>query len=183
MYVGNGSNNVIDILNGYSNKVTGTISLNGESPWGLAINPINNRLYVTLGTNQVDIINTVKNTILGTVSVGSDDYNVAVNWATGNVFVPDTLFGPSTTGIMDKNGKVLAQVQVGDTPEGVDIDPITNLAFVANSAFNTITVINGVTNSAVRTVGGIPAFFVAVNPVTEKVYVSGGETVTVMTEK
>jgi len=182
VFVSNGSDNVIDVINAYTNTVTGTIALAGQTPWGLAINPVNNRLYVTLGNNEVDIINPHTATILDTVTVGSDNFNVAVNWITGNVYVPNSLFGPSTTAVLGAGGTVLAQVPVGDTPNGVDVDPVTNLAFVANSAFNSVTVISGKTNTPTATVDGIPAFFLVVNPVTQNVYISGGETVTVMTE-
>ncbi|MBT9333097.1 YncE family protein [Paracidobacterium acidisoli] len=182
IYVSNGSDHVVDVINAYTNTLTGKITIAGE-PWGLAINPDNNRLYVTLGGSEVAIVDPATQATLQTVTVGEDDYNVAVNWVSGNVFVPNTLFGFSTTAVLDKKGNVLSQVQVGEAPEGVDVDPITNLAFVANSSDNTVTVIDGKSNTATATVGGIPAFFLVANPATQKVYISGGETVTVMTEK
>jgi YVTN family beta-propeller protein len=181
VYVSNASDDVIDIINGYTNAITGKISLNGETPWGLTVNPDNFRLYVTLGGSQVDIIDTANNTILDTVSVGDNTYNAAVNWVTGNVFVTDATLG--VTNVLHKNGNLLATVPVGEVPWGVDVDLITNLAFVANLGLDSVTVIDGKTNTATTTINGIPAQFVAVNPGTKNVYIAGGETLTVMTEQ
>ncbi|HEX3469886.1 MAG TPA: YncE family protein [Silvibacterium sp.] len=183
IYVANASDNVIDIIDGWTNTVTGTISLNGESPFGLTINPFNDRLYVPLGNSQVDVISARQKKILATATFGSNTAFAAVNWHTGHVFVTDSVFGPSTTGVLDRNGALLASVPVGDTPFGLDVDPITNLAFVTSTALNNVTVINGWNNTVAATVPGIQANFVAVNIVTEKVYLAGDNGVTVMTEK
>ncbi len=66
---------------------------------------------------------------------------------------------------------------------GVDVDPFTNLAFVASTALDDITVIDGATNKVKAVVSGVPASYVAVNYVSRKVYVSGRVGVTVLTEK
>ena len=78
---------------------------------------------------------------------------------------------------------LLASVPVGDTPFGLDVDPITNLTFVTSTALNNVTVIDGKSNTVAATVPGIEANFVSVNFVTEKVYLAGNNGVTVMTEK
>ncbi len=185
VYVANASDHVIDIISGFSNKINGTIDLSGASPQGLSINPVTQRLYVTLGTNQVEIVNTRTKTIVGTTSVGTTNYNAAVNVVTGRVFVPDTQYDNATTGVLSANGSVLARVAVTANPWGVDVDPITNLAFVANTDFNTLTAIDGRTNTATAAspIANVPAFFVTVNSVTEKVYVSGGQYITVLRER
>lgn len=183
VYVANASDNVIDVIDGFRNKLTDTISVNGESPFGLTINPFNRRLYVPLGNSQVLVINAHTRAILASTPFGSNTTFAAVNWLTGHVFVTDSVFGPSTTGVLDKNGTLLASVPVGDTPFGVDVDPITNLAFVVSTALNNVSVINGSNNTVAATVPGIQANFVAVNVASEKVYLSGDNGVTVMTEK
>jgi DNA-binding beta-propeller fold protein YncE len=183
VYVANGNDNVIDIIDGYRGVVTGTIALAGKTPVAIAINPINQRLYVPFGDNTTDVIDANKAQILSTTTFGSATAGVAVNFYTGNVFVTDAVAGPSNTGVFDKNGALLATVPVGDTPFGVDVDPVTNLAFVASTALENVTVIDGSTNTVKTTVFDIPAFFVAVNYATQKVYLSGSNGVTVLHEK
>jgi YVTN family beta-propeller protein len=183
IYVANGNDDVIDVINGATNKITGTLGVSGGSPYGLAINPFNHRLYVPLASDALEVIDVCKRTVIATTTFGGNTSFAAVNWATGNVFVTDSVFGPSTTGVFDKNGAVLAAVPVGDTPYGVDVDPVTNLAFVASTGLNNITVIDGSSNTVKATVSGVPANFVAVNFVAAKAYVAGDNVVTVLTEK
>jgi len=186
VYVANASDNVIDVINGFTNQITGTINLNGAAPQGLGFNPFARELYVTFGTNQLGIINTgTRRQVLKMVSVGNTTYNAAVNWLTGNVFVTDTQYDSPAVDVTNMNGTVLAQVVVDPNPWGVDVDPFTNLAFVANSEFGSVTAINGSTNTAtaVSPIENIPALFVSVNYVTQKVYVAGSQFVTVLTEK
>ena len=183
VYVANASDNVIDIIGCGSTKVTGTIGLNGNFPFAVAINPFLNRLYVPFGTNQTAVIDAGKKKILSLTNFGSTTADAAVNLKTGNVFVTDQEAGPSQTGVFDKNGKVLASVTVDDAPLGVDVDPFTDLIFVASTSLDDVTVIDGSTNTVKAVVTSVPATFVAVNPVTEKVYVSGRNGVTVLTEK
>jgi DNA-binding beta-propeller fold protein YncE len=70
------------------------------------------------------------------------------------------------------------------SPLGVDVDPITNLASVADNGFNSVSVIKGSTNTVTATVPGVAgASYVAVNFLSQKVYICGIRGVTVLTEK
>ena len=146
-------------------------------------NPFNHRLYVPLASNELVVIDVRRRTVIATATFGSNTSFAAVNWANGHVFVTDSVFGPSTTSVFDKNGAVLATVSVGDTPYGVDVDPVTNLAFVASTALNNVTVIDGSSNAVKTTLSGVPANFVAVNFFAGKAYVAGDNVVTVLKER
>ena len=183
IYVSNASDLVVDVIDGWTNKITGTLPISAGEPEGLAVNPFLNTLYVPLGASSVDVFDTRKNALLGTSTVGGADSFAAVNLATNDVYVTDAEAGPSSTYVLDKNGASLASVVVGDTPYGLDVDPFTSLAFVASTALNNVTVINTKTNVATATIANIPATFVAVNYVNHEVYVSGSTGVTVLTEK
>jgi YVTN family beta-propeller protein len=78
---------------------------------------------------------------------------------------------------------LIATVPVGNDPIGVEANPVTNLVYVANNCGadpncgtnspGTVTVINGATNAVVATVTvGIRSGLVAINSVTNKIYVS-----------
>ncbi len=183
IYVSDNTDEQIVIIDGATNAVTGTINL-GVAPWGLAINPINNKLYVTYGASEIDIIDAAsKNIVQASTGEGTVDYNVAVDLLTGHVFVPNTNFGPSTTAILSCDGKILAQVPVGQAAYGVDVDPIKNLAFVADISDGNTSVINGKNDTLKSTIAGTSATFIAVNLVTEKVYAIGGNGVVTVSKE
>jgi YVTN family beta-propeller protein len=184
VYVSDNTNGDIAVIDGCTNTLTGTISLAaGSAPWGLTVNPFNNELYVTLGTSQIDVINTqTENVVEASTGDGTVDFNVAADLLTGHVFVTSTKSGPSTTAVLDQSGTLLAQVSVGQAAYGVDVDPVTNLAFVADTNDNNTSVIDGRSNTLKTTVTGTGASFLSVNPVTEKVYAAGNGAVTVFTE-
>jgi len=171
-YVSNASDNVVDVISCNAEKISTTIPLGGLSPAQLAVNPFTSQLYVVVSTNLVDVISTRTNTITATATVGESNQGIAVNWATGHVFVTNDVFGISTTGVLNSTGTVLANVTVGNSPFGVDVDPLSNLAFVVNTEDFTLSVINGATNSTTATLS-VAGTFVAANPTTRKVYVSG----------
>jgi DNA-binding beta-propeller fold protein YncE len=171
-YISNASDNVVDVISCNSETISTTIPLGGLSPAQLAVNPLTSQLYVVVSTNLVDVINTRTNTITATTTVGQSNQGIAVNWATGHVFVTNDVFGISTTGVLNSTGTVLANVTVGNSPFGVDVDPLSNLAFVVNTEDYTLSVINGATNLTTTTLP-VAGTFVAANPTTRKVYVSG----------
>lgn len=183
VYVANGSDNVVNIIDGCKAKLIGSIDMQGNSPAAIAINPILNRLYVP-GSDVVVTVNAGTKKIIASTVFGESTVGAAANFLTGNVFVTDQeSSGPSTVGVLNAKGSLQSDPTVDDAPLGVDVDPITNLAFVASTAQDDVAVIDGSNNTVTTTVLNVPASFVAVNFVTEKVYVSGRTGVTVLTEK
>jgi YVTN family beta-propeller protein len=78
---------------------------------------------------------------------------------------------------------VTGTVGVGRFPVAMQLNPVTNKIYVANSASNNVTVIDGATNTAIATVpAGEQTYVVAVNPVTNKIYIGnlGAANVTVI---
>lgn len=184
VYVANGNDNVVDIVDGCKSKLIGTIDMQGNAPAAIAVNPVLNRLYVPFGTDLTAVVDTSARKIIATEVFGFSTMGVAVNVVNGHVFVTDQeSFGPSMTGVFNAKGSQLASPTVDDAPLGVDVDPITNLAFVASTAQDDVTVIDGSTNTVKTTVFNVPASYLSVNFATQKIYVSGRTGVTVVTEK
>lgn len=182
VYVIDASANTVDMLRAGSLKVGAVIGV-AEGPYGVALNPYTNTVYVALSDGTVSVIDGWTKTITTTTTVGDSNVGIAANWGGGNVFVVDNEFGPSNVNVLDSNGNVLATVPVGDTPFGVDVDPVKNLAFVTNTQDGTVSVIDGVTNT-VTEVLSVAGLYVAVNPVTAVVYVGGQDnSITTITEK
>gem|GEM_PF-1823103 len=71
---------------------------------------------------------------------------------------------------------VTSTVTVGTRPIGVAVDSATNTIYVLNQTSNTVSVVNGVTNTVSATITGLPAYVsaIAVNPTTDRIFVSAG---------
>lgn len=69
--------------------------------------------------------------------------------------------------------KVIATVPVGSAPFGLDVNTATNKIYVANTASQSVSVIDGATNAVTTTVTNLPhePTDIAVNSATNKIYV------------
>ncbi|MGA9897112.1 MAG: choice-of-anchor D domain-containing protein [Terriglobales bacterium] len=78
---------------------------------------------------------------------------------------------------------VTATVGVGNSPAAVAVNPVTSTIYVVNTASDTVSVINGATNSVTATVNtGSNPIALAVNPVSNMIYVAnnGSSNITVI---
>ena len=183
LYLANGSNSRIDVVNTSSLQVIDSISTNGLEPFGLSFNPFNHRLYATYYSDQVQVFDVRTKASLAVATVGTQDYYSAVNLVTGNVFVTDNLFGPSTTAVLDQDGKLITQIPVSTGPANLDVDPFTNKTFVLSTNTPALNVIDGSTNTVSATLPNVTGSFIAVNVGSGKVYISGASGITVVSEK
>jgi YVTN family beta-propeller protein len=88
--------------------------------------------------------------ISGVIPVGGDPFAISVNPSTNTVYVADTTVADTNGFVYAINGKtntVTANITVGQNPSAVSVNPSTNTVYVANSADNTVSVINGKTNT------------------------------------
>ena len=185
LYVANANDNVLHVINYGSKTISRTIDLDGQSPGGVTVNPVTNTVYVALFGDLVDVINGKTKTITTSAAVPGANLGVAVNWLSGgNVFVTNNTFGPGgITSVLNSAGAVLATLSVGNTPYGVDVDLVRNLAYETNTGDQTLYTIDGATNT-IKSVLPVDGQTLAVNPVTGKVYVasSSSNVVTIVTE-
>jgi large repetitive protein len=148
----------------------------GGNPFYDAVNPLTNQIYVA---NYVDssmsVINGANNSV-NTVPATIGPYGAAVNPATGNVYITSPIVNEVL--VFSASGTLITTIADPsfDEPTGVAVNPATNMIYVANGGCtcgNTVSVINGSTNTvvAVVPVGGGP-FAVAVNSVTNRIYVT-----------
>jgi DNA-binding beta-propeller fold protein YncE len=184
----------------------------GHLPLGLAVAQATDTVYVANATDgTVSVINGATcngHDMSGcdqrpaTVSVGAFDDAVAVDPVTNMVFVTNQDARPGTLSVINGdscNGSDPAgcahqpfmTVQVGGGPSGVDVNPLTNTVYVANTAEDhnnepvphgsTLSVIDGTTCKPTDTSGcapvgtvrvGMDPANVAVDPTTNSVYVA-----------
>lgn len=76
------------MINSFSNTVMGSAIGVGQSPFGVAVSPVSDYVFVTnYDSNTVSVINSITHTVSATIGVGSNPWGVAVDPGTGAVYV------------------------------------------------------------------------------------------------
>jgi YVTN family beta-propeller protein len=155
-------------------SVIATIPIPGAAhgPYGVAVNPTTNRMYVTnIHSGNISVIDTGTDKVVAVVPVGEEPHAVDVNTSTNRVYVTNSQ-SDSVSVLDGATDTVVATVPVEAGPHGVAVNAATNRIYVANHIRGTVSVIDGAANTVVATipVGELPEA-VAVNPVTNRVYV------------
>jgi YVTN family beta-propeller protein len=198
IYVTNGSTRVgvgscgnsvpytVSVIDGVSNSVTTTI-LVGICPFGVAVNPSTNLVYVVNEfPGAVSVVDAATNMVTASISVGGflkPPKAVAVDAQTNTVYVTATSGEVSV--INGATNTITANVVAGNGPIGVAVDPSKHTLYVADQGQSAISVINTATNTFTTNIGKVAGIVspaaVAVNPRTNFVYVadSGSNSVTV----
>jgi YVTN family beta-propeller protein len=209
IYVANSGANSVSVIDGATRKVRATIPV-GPLPFTVALNPATSSVYVTdLGAATISVIDAKAcnaTNISGcghkpvTVNVGQTPGGIAVNTRTDTIYVT----GEFTHDVSVLDGKTCnatttggcrqtpVHVLAGPGARGIAINEVTNTVYVANTEANTVSVINGATcdaavhtgcnqHAAVASVGVSPRR-VAVDPVTNTIYVTnaGSNSVTML---
>lgn len=178
----------------------------GTGPWGIAVNPITNKIYVTctgsdypygrLPPNaiavplpvlgKVFVIDGNNQNVVTSIEVGMNPKNIAVNPVTNMIYVTNEN-SKSVSVIDGQTNSVVKTISVGGQPEGLGLDIISNKIYVANLNVtdvnnNSVSVIDGTTNRIVDTInlGNVSPLQVVVNENTNKVYVTDGTDDTVI---
>jgi YVTN family beta-propeller protein len=179
----NTANASLLIFDGATHRIiNSSLNLPNGTANSIAVNPVTNMVYVVNSSgNKVTVIDGSTDTVVGTVSSVSSGGALVVNPVTNKIYVPNG--GASSTSISVIDGsKCTATVTtctatsitgLGANPVATAINPVTNKIYVANSNGNSVSVINGSTDTFIKTVTGTGTTPVAiqVNPVTNRVYV------------
>ncbi|NHH97197.1 hypothetical protein DYY66_2476 [Candidatus Nitrosotalea sp. FS] len=173
----------------------------GTGPWGIAVNPVTNKIYVTctgsdypygrLPPNaiavplpipgKVFVIDGNNQNVVTSITVGMNPRNIVVNPVTNMIYVTNENY-KSVSVIDGQTNNVVKTISVRSQPEGLGLDTVSNKIYVANIEDNSISVIDGVTNGVVDTIHleNISPLQVTVNENTNKVYVTDGTNDTVI---
>ena len=174
------------VIDGTTNSVDAMVPV-GLGPCGIAANSLTNKIYVTNSyEDSVTVIDGATNqTQLILFDTGSFPCELAVNPATNKVYVAN--YG-GTVAVIDGASNTATVIPVAKLPTHIAINSVTNKTYVGNSesasygSAPTLTVIDGATNQTTLVPLGsaaYPTLDVAVNPLTDKVYVGGGGIVTI----
>ncbi len=184
------------VIDGGANALLTTVEV-GSGAFGVAVHPGLQRAWIsTRNTNSVTTVDTGANTRLWahTLFPGGAPYALAVDTMRNKLYVlyalsgatPDrvAIYRLSATGA-DREGTVLVDDGGVEGGTGLAVNPTTGHIFVANSARNTVSVIDAVTQQVIATVPvGADPGMIGVNPATNRVYVSnrGDDTVQVLVD-
>jgi YVTN family beta-propeller protein len=135
LYVTNHDSNDISVIDGSTNQLMKSLPAGGEKPAGIAFNPISKKAYVSnIGSETVSVLDV------------SDIASIKV--------LKNLTVNPSNTPVFNENTSVMGNYANLEFPliaSFIAFDPIHNLAYLTNTASNTISVLDGETDSvAVR---------------------------------
>jgi YVTN family beta-propeller protein len=129
----------------------------GKFPYGIAINPFINRVYVTnIESHTVSVIDALSDKVIDNITVDKGPVGIAVNPSTNIIYV--TNYASNTVSVINgANNKVIANITVGKGPVGIAVNPMTNKIYLTNIDSSTVSVINGVTNKVASTIAVNPS--------------------------
>ncbi|MBI4382197.1 MAG: thrombospondin type 3 repeat-containing protein [candidate division NC10 bacterium] len=169
------------VINGADNTVMATIPI-GCHPWGLAVNPVTNLIYVA-NFIDVKVIDGVTNTIVTAFSGGSNENSAAVNPATNRIYIGNNHAIACPLHVFDGAGNTfVATVTLDAMPLRIAVNPTTNRIYVTKqycfiggvqTFSNSLSVIDGATNTIVTNIPiGTGLQGVAANPTYNHVFVA-----------
>lgn len=178
IYVANTGSGSISVIDGSRDAVIATVK--GEAqPYVLAVNDVTNKVYVTnTYSDMVTVIDGATNTAHALKAASAD--GIAVDARNDTIFLM-TYEDPNIR-ILDGAAETISKVAVGTHLWGMMLDASTNTLYLGHTGTADLVALNEKTH-AVHTipVGAIPCA-VAVNPVTQRIYVVnyGDQTVSVI---
>src|SRR6185437_15803521 len=114
----------ISIINGATNTITTTI-LVGNSPFGVAVNPSTNTVYVSnSGSNSVSMIDGVTNSVTSLIPVGSNPVGVAVNPSINIIYAVNN--HDNSVSVIDDGAKSSAHLAFASI--SITVDTIQSMA-------------------------------------------------------
>lgn len=156
----------VSVIHGSTNTVLSPISV-GLNPFGVAVNPTTNRIYVANAggagfdscssepSYSVSVIDGITNSVVNTITVGLGPGFVAVNPKTNKIYVTLTggccADGNAVAVIDGSTDTVVNTVTVDLDPFIVAVNPRTNLVYVTHAGVDKITVIDGATDTVKAT--------------------------------
>jgi YVTN family beta-propeller protein len=103
-----------------------------------------------------------------TLRAGNDPFAVALNAATGRIYVAN--FGEASVTVVDSATGKTFDIPVGTRPAALAVDSVRNKIYVANSADSTLTIIDGSNNQTRSIATGKGPVALAVNEETGIAY-------------
>jgi YVTN family beta-propeller protein len=154
LYVANHDSDSVSVIDIITNSVIDNISSVGDSPVGMAINPITNKLYISnIGSNTVSVIDTKAiNSRYVSEKTRTDEMPIPIATTTAEVkndegiILKEISVNPTVKKTYSgENSLVNMPTDVGFPlfASHITINPYENKIYITNTGSNTISIING----------------------------------------
>ena len=173
----------ITVIDGITNNVVETITINNLSVSGLAVNQNTNVIYVTGNTRFNGIIGVIdgeSNKLVDIVSLENIFVSkIAVNSESNTAYVisnPRNFNNNSIKVIDCKDNSVSDTITIKNAFfHNIDVNPNTNMIYLTDSSRNMVRVINGANNSVTNSIEIKDTYLncIKVDPVANTIYVIG----------
>jgi uncharacterized repeat protein (TIGR01451 family) len=146
----------------------------GQRPHGVAVDTLRNLIYVANHEGgDVSVIDGSLSQVTMTLPLGTSrgSNGIAIDPPRGRLYVANKSSDDLVA--VPAAGGPTVSVPVGQQPDGVDVDPGSGIVYVANFGSNTLSLVNGPTNTLLvtSTADGEPSMVVH-HPLSHKVYVT-----------
>lgn len=149
LYVTNEMTDTVSVVNTTSMSTPAPTITVGANPRAIVYDPANSRVYVANGDGSISVIDgnpadAAYNTVVATIDLGSTSQpkQLALDAAHNRLYVTTYSLGDLFAIDTTNNTVVGTGIPVGNNPLGVDIDSGANVAYVANTSDNTVSVVN-----------------------------------------
>jgi YVTN family beta-propeller protein len=166
----NTTENRVAVIDGSTRRVLKHIAV-GDDPSHLELSHDGKRLYVAnSGSDDVTIVDTAGDQVATMASTGKRPLLPCVA-SNGMVYLPS---GPDqTVTVIDARGELRGKVPVGKAPHDIAVSPDGRWAYQPNSGSHTVTVIDGMTHSAVAEISvGLGPGHITFDPESRFAYVA-----------
>lgn len=138
-YVSTLFTNSVLVFDTVTSMVTGSIAMPSAAK-GVAVDSLNNRIYVSLGDGTVGVIDGATHAVISSISgVGVRPNAIAVNSGASHLYVVDEETSVLSV-INTQSAAVVSTVATGAGPAGVTFDASLNTIYVSNQGGNTVSV-------------------------------------------
>jgi len=161
VFVTDNSANTISIIQPQSASTFAvTTATVGFEPVGVAVNPLTDNVFVTnSGTGTVSVLDGISYATLHTITVGGSPAGIGINTAANTALVSDSASGKVIVINLTTWNPLATTIPVGASPSAISVllNPFNslgepNLAYVANSGSNTVSVINLASGAVIATI-------------------------------
>jgi len=194
VYVANGGDRTVSVIDANSNTVITTITDIGSGatggPAGVAVSRDGSRVYIVDDSDpgRLFVIDAATNAVIARILVQYSPAGVAVSpdgkraYVT-NQFSSNPFSSPGSVSVIDtETATVISTIPAGDRPFGIALNPTGTMAYVANFTGGSVSVIDTTSNAVTATIPVAMPTGLVVHPSGDQVYVAnyGDGTVTVI---